>query len=123
MKSHRWYPAAIGLAALVILQGCSQETESVGPGSVSTSPGTVSAFVVDGTLGPVPGVEVTLVPGNLVVKTDQDGLAIFEVPPGEYFVDASVCCIGPGWIEYHLPVEVVSGETVTVRMLACLVCV
>ena len=54
--------------------------------------------------------------------TDADGIARFEVAPGEYFVDAQVCCIGPGFIEYHEPVQVVARQTAQVQLLACLKC-
>jgi hypothetical protein len=84
--------------------------------------GVVSAQVVDGVVGPVAEQEVTLTPGNLTVITGDDGIARFEVAPGDYFVDAKLCCIGPGWISYHEPVTVTAGKTVEVTLQACLEC-
>ena len=104
------------LFGFALLHGCSDDPE--GPRT-----GTVSALVIDTSLGPVADVEVTLSPANLVSRTDQDGLVAFEVPPGDYFVDAKVCCIGPGFIDYHLPVTVREGETAEVTLQACLLCV
>jgi hypothetical protein len=104
------------LFGFALLHGCSDDPEK--PKS-----GTVSALVIDPSLGPVADVEITLSPTNLVSRTDQDGLVAFEVPPGDYFVDANVCCAGPGGIDYHLPVTVREGETVEVTLQACLVCV
>ena len=85
--------------------------------------GKISALVIDDGLDyPVEDVAITVTPGNIVVKTDGNGVAVFEVPAGRYFVDATVCCAGPGGIEYHIPVMVREGETTRVRMQACLVC-
>ena len=41
----------------------------------------------------------------------------------DYFVDANVCCQGPGLINYHVPVTITDGETEIVDLQACLVCV
>jgi hypothetical protein len=107
---------AIVLLGLVLFQGCSDDPEA-------PAAGTVSAVVIDGSVGPVADVEVTLLPFNLVARTDSEGRATFQVRPGDYFVDAHVCCIGPGTIDYHLPVTVGPGENVEVQLPACLVCV
>ena len=106
----------IVLFCLALFQGCSDSPEQ-------PRTGTVSALVIDGSLGPVANVQITLTPTNLVLKTDRDGLVVFEVPPGDYFVDANVCCVGPGLIDYHLPVTVREGKIVEVELRACLVCV
>jgi hypothetical protein len=103
------------LSCLALTQGCSDSSEQ-------PRTGTVSALVIDGSLGPVADVEIRLSPTNLVARTDENGLAVFEVPPGEYFVDANVCCVGPGLIDYHLPVTVRADKTVEVELQACLVC-
>ena len=116
MRLPRWILVSGLLIWLSLFPGCSDN-----PGSPSQ--GTVSALVTDSGLGPVADVEITLSPGGIVAKTNRDGVAVFHVAPGRYFVDAHVCCIGPGWIEYHLPVTVREGETVEVEMQACLVCV
>ena len=60
---------------------------------------------------------------NLVGKTDREGTVVFQAARGSYFVDASVCCVGPGMIEHHEAVRIVVGQTVEVELHACLVCV
>ncbi len=71
--------------------------------------GVISVIVVDNDLNgtPVPNVEITVTPFDIVQKTDSNGISNFEVEPGNYFVDAEVCCVGPGNIEYHVPVKVI----------------
>lgn len=87
--------------------------------------GIISVTVVDNDAEetPVSNVEITLTPGgDLVQMTDGNGICSFEVNPGNYYVDAKLCCAGPGFIEYHEPVSVVDNETVDVRLVACLRC-
>ena len=86
--------------------------------------GIISVIVVDNDLNktPVPNVEITVTPIDIVQKTDSNGISNFEVEPGNYFVDAEVCCVGPGNIEYHVPVKVIENETADVKLLACLQC-
>jgi hypothetical protein len=103
---------------VALIAGCSESPEQP-----TAATGTVSALVIDRSIGPVADVDVILNPGGRVVKTGRDGLAVFEVPAGDYFVDANLCCVGPGFIVYHIPVEVRAGETVRVELWACLVCV
>lgn len=84
----------------------------------------ISVSVKDGSSGtPVPDVEITITPDGIMKKTNANGRASFEVDPGDYFVDAYVCCIGPGYIPYHEPITVEANETVEVKLLACLFCV
>ena len=105
----------LAVSCLVLLPGCADDPEQ-------PRTGTVSAVVLDGSHSPVAEVEIRLSPTSLVAKTDENGLVVFEVPPGSYFVDANVCCAGPGFIDYHLPVVVRVGRTVAVELRACLVC-
>jgi len=86
--------------------------------------GVISVIVVDNDLNgtPVPNVEITVTPINIVQKTDANGRCNFDVEPGNYFVDAEVCCAGPGNIEYHVPVKVIENKTAEVKLLACLSC-
>jgi len=86
--------------------------------------GIISVIVVDNNLNgtPVPNVEITVTPIDIVQKTDSNGISNFEVEPGNYFVDAEVCCVGPGNIEYHVPVKVIENKTADVKLLACLLC-
>jgi hypothetical protein len=122
MKILRIYFLILMLIGSVFWFGCSDESESpeAPPAPVT---GTISVLVIDeGLKQPVEDVTITVTPGNIVLKTDSDGLAVFEVPVGDYFVDATVCCVGPGGIEYHVPVTVEEGTTARVRMQACLLC-
>ena len=72
---------------------------------------------------PVSDVEIRVVPANLASNTDENGAALFELPAGDYFVDAAVCCVGPGLIQYHEAVSVLNGQTTEVVLPACLACV
>ncbi len=86
--------------------------------------GIISVTVVDNDANktPVPNVEITVTPINIVQQTDSSGIFNFVVEPGKYFVDAEVCCSGPGNIEYHVPVEVIENKTSDVELEACLSC-
>ena len=86
--------------------------------------GVISVTVVDNDANktPVPNVEITITPINIVQRTDPNGISNFEVEPGGYFVDAEVCCSGPGNIEYHVSVEVIENKTSDVELEACLSC-
>ncbi len=99
---------------------------SISCDSVSTESrlGVISVIVVDNDLNgtPVPNVEITVTPIDIVQKTDSNGICNFEVEPGNYFVDAEVCCVGPGNIEYHVSVKVIENKTADVKLLACLSC-
>ena len=86
--------------------------------------GVISVIVVDNDLNetPVPNVEITITLIDIVQKTDSNGICNFEVEPGNYFVEAEVCCTGPGNIEYHVLVKVIENKTADVKLLACLSC-
>lgn len=119
MRFHNVVVPILVLCGSALVAGCADDPEAPDP----PRNGTISALVIDDGLNqPVEDVTITVTPGNIVMKTDSNGLAVFEVPPGEYFVDASVCCAGPGGIEYHLSVTVSEGETTRVKMQACLIC-
>ena len=105
------------ITSLFFLVCCNQEpTES--------TTGTISVLVVDNDSEetPVADVEITITPGNNTKKTNADGMTSFEVNASDYFVDAEVCCAGPGNIEYHVPVKVIENKTADVELLACLLC-
>ena len=118
MRLRKMIPLVFFSSFAVLLLACADDPS---PSDI----GTVSVLVLDNLApaDPVADVEITIQPGGLVLKTDQNGLAVFELSPGQYFVDAEVCCAGPGFIEYHEAVTVVSGETTEVLLAACLVCV
>lgn len=91
---------------------------------LESTTGTISVSVVDNDSAetPIPDVEITIIPGNIVKKTDTNGLCNFDVCPGDYYVDADVCCAGPGTIHYHEPVAVVKNATKEVTLVGCLIC-
>ena len=93
-------------------------------GCDTLGPAIISVLVVDNDHQetPIPDVEITITPGNIVKKTNANGIAGFEVAPGHYYVDADVCCLGPGYIHYHEPVAVVENDTTEVKLLGCLAC-
>ena len=86
--------------------------------------GIIAVIVVDNdaTETPVPGVEITVLPSDIVQETNANGICNFQVEPGDYYVDAEVCCVGPGYIEYHVPVTVTGNEIIEVKLKACLAC-
>lgn len=85
--------------------------------------GYISAHVSDtASKSPMPDVEITVVPGDLVQLTDMNGRTVFEVDPGEYYVNAEICCFIIFPVEYHIPVTVVKGDTVEVEMADCFSC-
>ena len=84
--------------------------------------GFLSVFVVDDMAGPVSGQAITISPAGREAETGAEGTVLFELTPGAYFVDADVCCVGPGFIEYHVPVTVERGDTARVTLDACLAC-
>jgi predicted amidohydrolase len=114
----RYNVLSLALILLLIGSGCSSDR------TVQPVGGTISVQVIDspGDI-PVEGVEVTIEKLNLVGTTDATGTVVFEVPVGDYFVDARVCCIGPGWIDHHVSVTVTKDETAEVTLLACSICV
>lgn len=107
--------AVLPLLALLAL-GCGDDPATPVPGSVVV-------VVADRSLNePVEGVEVRLSPAGLVATTGADGIARFDVAPGDYFVDAQVCCLGPGFIRYHEPVTVTAQQSAEITLDACLRC-
>ena len=121
MRFHKIISSMLFVSGFVVVLGCSDDPVR---NPEQTRTGIVSVLVVDVSGdSPVSGVEIAMPPSGLVSKTDRDGIAVFEVPPGDYFVDASVCCVGPGFIEYHISVTVVKGRTARVLLQACLACV
>jgi hypothetical protein len=102
---------------LCILVSCSNEP-------LEAKTGVISVLVIDNDPEetPVPDVEITITPGGITKKTNANGLCSFEVNPGDYFIDAEVCCIGPGFIHYQEPALVKENETVDIILTACLRC-
>ena len=116
----------IGIKLIISMLFCFLFINSISCDNAPTESklGIISVIVVDNDFNgtPVPNVEITITPIDIVQKTDSNGICNFEVEPGNYFVDAEVCCAGPGNIEYHVPVKVIESKTVEVKLLACLSC-
>ena len=104
---------AVGIA---LPSGCTDQGGSL--------PGVIEVVVEDGSTPPgaLPPFEVVLTPPGNVSQTDSTGRTRFVVPAGRYVVNAELCCVGPGFIEYHEHATVGAGETVEVRLFSCLVC-
>ena len=111
-----FYSLYIG-SMLFFFGSCNKEPAAADKGVIFIS-------VVDNDAGktPVPNVDITIMPGELTGRTDDAGTASFEIDPGDYYVDADVCCIGPGFIQYHEPVTVLAEDTAKVELTACLRC-
>lgn len=91
--------------------------------SVESNLGTISVKVVDSdSTTPIPNIDITITPENLVKKTDEKGVCTFSVKPGDYYVDADVCCAGPGPIHYHEPAAIVQDKTVEIKLVGCSMC-
>jgi len=105
------------VSLLFILVSCNKEP-------VESKTGKISISVIDNDTEetPVPDVQIMITPGNIIMKTNANGIASFEVDPGDYYVDADVCCIGPGYIQYHESIKVEANRTVEIKLAACLRC-
>jgi hypothetical protein len=115
MNSSRRVSMLLLALGLVLLAACNEDPTRPATGLISVT--------VKDVLGPpVADVEVRIVPLGLDAMTNARGRALFEVAPGDYFVDASLCCQGPGFIEYHVPVTVTAGESEAVELRSCLAC-
>jgi len=117
MKPLKRLLPALFAAFLVPAAGCDEDV----PTRVPT--GRISVTVVDiSTVQPMPGIAVTIAGTGLSAETDAAGAALFTVEVGDYFVDARVCCVGPGLIDHHVPVSVAVGETAAVTLHGCTSC-
>lgn len=103
----------LGIGGLLL--GCEDDGGAPDTGFLSVS-------VLDQGVGPVSGQAISISPAGMDGETNAEGIATFELAAGEYVVDADVCCVGPGFIQYHVPVTVVAGDTSKVTLDACLSC-
>ena len=117
MIPNRHAVALLFVCSVAHISGCSNDLTQPTTGVLIVSVNDLSSQV------PVPGVEIEITPVGLVSTTNNEGVAVFEVAPGDYFVNASVCCRGPGFIEYQVPITVAGGETQAVELQACLACI
>ena len=106
------------VVALALGLGCDE-------GPLAPRSGTLVVAVYDGGDSdlPVPDVAITVTPVGRHGTTGDNGTVTFQLAPGGYYVDADVCCIGPGSIHYHQPVALEAGRTTSVTLDACLACV
>ncbi len=116
MSSHRCVAVLLLATGSLFVLGCDDDP-------ITPSTGFIVVTVIDSSGPAVAGVEIRILPDDLFAMTDDQGVALFEVGPGDYFVDANVCCVGPGLIDYHVPITVAGGETEAVELQAFLVCV
>ena len=93
-------------------------------GPLAPRTGTLVVAVYDGgnPQAPVPGVAIAVTPVGKHATTGSNGTATFQLQPGGYYVDADVCCAGPGDIHFHEPVTLVASQTTSVTLNACLSC-
>ena len=114
MSCHRCAAILLLSAACLFVFGCDHD-----------SPGFIVVTVTDSQAGSVDGFEIQIFPSfyDLIAITDDQGVARFEVEPGDYFVDASVPGPGPAPRKYHVPITVHGGETVPVQLYSCFSCV
>ncbi|NOZ75687.1 MAG: hypothetical protein GXO90_10025 [FCB group bacterium] len=102
----------------LVVYGCNRNTENDPTDSY------INVLILDSDLEqtPISGVEVTLAPVEKVKVTDEYGKCSFSVEPGNYIVNASVCCVGPGNIVYHDSVSVALNQTVNDTLYGCTMC-
>jgi len=116
MKSNRCVATLLLAFGFILVAGCDEDPTRPATGFIAVT-------VTDASGPPVSDVEIRVVPVGLTAMTNPQGVALFELAPGDYFVDANLCCIGPGLIDYHVLVTVTGGETEVVELRSCLVCV
>jgi hypothetical protein len=90
---------------LLYIFSCSESTNS--------ETGTISVYVNDNDPDEtaVPDVQIILLPDSIVKETNENGFCNFKVDPGNYYVNADLCCLGPGFIHYHKAVTVQKVRT------------
>ncbi len=102
-----------GFLLLVLACFCSCDEDK----PIAPETGYISVYVYDNSSEspiPIQNAEITVVPGDLVQLTGVNGRTVFEVDPGEYYVDAEICCFIIFPVVYHIPVTVTKGDTVEV---------
>lgn len=74
----------LSLVAVLMTVGCDRSPEASANGA------TILVSVVDmyPQSTPIPGVKVTLTPGDVICISDENGECRYEVEPGSYYIDA-----------------------------------
>ncbi len=91
-------------------------------GTKPADEGYLSVTVIDERDSLIQNAEIFIVPDSSSVSTDSNGEAFFTLKRGDYFVNAQICCIGPGFINYHEPVTIERDDTVKLELGACTAC-
>lgn len=107
----------VSLSFLLVV-GISCETT----GTNQPEQGYISVQVTDERDAAIADVDIFIVPDSSSIKTDANGMAFFTLETGDYFIDASICCIGPGFFNYHEPVTVERDDTVKLELEGCTAC-
>ena len=112
MSGHRCFAVLILSVGCLLVFGCDLNPT-----------GFIVVTVLDTGNAPA-GFEIQIFPSfyDLIAITDDQGVARFEVEPGDYFVDASLPWTWPAPRKHHVPVTVHGRETVQVQLRACSNC-
>jgi hypothetical protein len=111
----------------VLVTSCSETTAPVVPPAETARPrmlvgvGTIVVYVHWGDQG-LPDKRVELVELKRVLTTDEEGLAEFVVPVGDFTVRAYEINRGPTWEYIDTEVTVTSGDEVRVDIIDCIPC-
>jgi len=105
------------LVSGILLSFLDCRDDSIGPFD-----GILSVYVMDYQVGPVADQMITILPEGVTAQTNKAGVAVFLLPAGDHYVNAHLCCVGPGLIEYHILVTLQAGDTTSLTLRACLTC-
>jgi hypothetical protein len=116
MRSHRCPAVLLVVGGILFVFGCHSD-----PTTPST--GFILVTVTDVSSSSVAGYEIRITPGDLMAITDDQGVTRFEVDWGIYTVHARLPGPGPALRDHNVPITVLGGETVPVKLQACFLCV
>ena len=91
--------------------------------STSIETGTIYISVVDTGGGPVPNKEIIIMPDSLVKTTNVNGVCLFELKPGNYYVTAHLSRPGPADFFYNELVRIEKNKTLKIKLTTCPSCV
>jgi hypothetical protein len=75
--------------------------------------------VVNTTNLPVSGQEIVIMPDSLVQTTNENGICLFEVNEGSYYVTAHLLGPGPADLFYNELVRVEKNKTIRLKLTTC----
>lgn len=116
---------AAALVVGVLLSGCSDEPKGDAQGLVlqevdnTATEGSISGVTVDDAIRPVAGVNVTLLGAGRNVRTDADGLFVFDgLEPGLYTLSTDAIPTGERrFLSIQTTAEVAAGATTKVKIV------